>query len=200
MGSKERLMRGLIRIQGFFREPIIEKKPEFVLSDEAKNSLRELVLRGNPRGSESWFLGAGKGRFVEKVYTPKEFSDGSGFRYIRKGVIETSLGFAERIALFEEIRSLGGGKDNILFLGHLHPSGTVDVNGKSIEIPPSERLLRPSAYDLKELKDEIEEGVLCHAIAANTENGPCVRIYSLKPLLGRPNRKKLPYATINLSS
>lgn len=199
MRRKEQLTRALSEIRAFFKEPMIGEKPKFNLSDEAKKSLQELILRHNPRGSETLFLGVGKGRLVEKVYTGK-FSDGSGFRYIKGKVIESSVGFVEEIALLDEIRSLGGGKDNVLFLGHLHPSGTVDINGKSIEIPPSERLLYPSKRDLKELEDEIKEGISYHAIAANTQNGPCVRIYSLRPLLRRLNCKKLPYTTINLSS
>lgn len=199
MREKEQVIAGLTKIINFFREVVRKEGPQFELSEEAKKSLLELILRENPKGSEAFFLAVGKGLFVEKVYTQKGFSERSGFRRIKKGVIESSLSFEEEMMLFEEIRSLGGGKDNVLFIGHLHPSGTVNVEGEDIQIPPSESLLFPSQNDLKHMRKDVKLGLSYAAIATNTENGPCIAIYPLRQMLIQENPKKLPRTIINLS-
>lgn len=201
MRGKEQLIMGLKKMVAIFSREVLEgEESRFEFSDEAKEALRELILRDNPRGSEAWFMAVGKGFFVEKVYTPNGFSEKSGFRFTDPGAIGSGVGFEELKTLFEEVHSAGGGEDNVLFLGHLHPSGIVDIEGMSIELSPSEWFLRPSEKDLLRFESELEKGLAYHAIASNTENGPCIAIYPLKPTLKRRNLKKLPRMVINLSA
>lgn len=199
MPGKERIV-GLRTIKSFFREALRRKKePKFELCDEAKETLRELISRDNPRGSEALFLATGKGYFVEKVYTIG-FPENSGFRFIDERILESSVGHKELKKLLETIRSSGGGGEIVLFVGHLHPSGTVNVQGQEIEILPSKSLLFPSQEDLKKMREGIQSGLSYEAIAANTEKGPCLAIYPLRPTLVQKNPKKLPRTIIDLSA
>ena len=201
MRGKEQLMVGLVQTQAFIREVLMGKEPKFSFSQEAKEALRELVMRDNPRGSEAWFLASGRGFLVERVYTQEQFSEGSRFRRVKKDVFESSVGFEEYRALLGQIRSQGHSQEIVPFLGHLHPTGIFNIGGENIDSTADESCLLPSKGDMECWGSLIKEGPpFYHAIAANTGKGPFVRIYSLRPLLIRPHCKRLPYATIELDS
>lgn len=200
MQEYEYLARVVNNHKGCFREATYEEEvSNFEFSSRAKMSLRELILRENPKGEEAFFCGVGEGFFVKKVYTQK-FPGGPGFYFTKEGIIESSLTLKDKLNFLAEIAESGCGRDTVLFLGHLHPSGMIDCKGKQVLLPPSEALLFPSSEDLLAMRNDSRKYSLRYeAIAANTEKGPCVRIFSLKFPLLWSIRKQLTYATVNLN-
>lgn len=184
------------------------EKPAFtlVLPDEAKKVIRDWVLKPNPRLSEVIFIGVGVDNKVDRVYAPDtDFSSRSGLDYD---------GFSGSRVDPEELDMLVGrvihdGKLNeVLFIGHLHPSGQPIINGVRHILNPRESLLYPSSGDIDSVRKFVELNPQIHippyeAIAANTEHGPALRIYSVQGLINTKSYrerdiKKVPQQTITL--
>jgi len=183
------------------------EKPAFtlVLPDEAKKVIRGWVLKPNPRLSEVTFIGVGVDNKVDRVYAPDtDFSPRSG-----RGHNEysgSSVDIKELGMLFDRV--IHDGKLNeMLFIGHLHPSGEAVISEVRHIITPREYLLYPSSNDIKYVRMFVESNPQIHipyeAIAANTEHGPALRIYSTQGLIKTKRYhshdiKKIPQQTITL--
>ena len=183
------------------------EKPAFtlVLPDEVKKVIRDWVLKPNPRLSEVAFIGVGVDDKVDRVYAPDtDFSSHSGLGY--DGFSGSRIDTKELGMLFDRVtydRKL----DEMLFIGHLHPSGEAIISGVRHIRVPSEFLLYPSGNDIEYVKKFVESNPQIHipyeAIAANTEHGPALRIYSVQGLIGAKRYrehdiKKIPQQTIAL--
>lgn len=163
------------------------EKPAFtlVLSDEAKKVIRDWVLKPNPRLSEVAFIGVGVDNKVDRVYAPDtDFSPRSGLGY--NGYVGSAVDIKELDMLLDRV--IHDGKlDEMLFIGHLHPSGEAVISGALHIMTPRESLLYPSRNDIKYVTKFVESNPQIHipyeAIAANTEHGPALRIYSVQGLI-----------------
>lgn len=176
-----------------------------VLSDDAKKVIRDWVLKLNPRLSEVTFIGVGVDNKVDRVYAPDtNFSPRSGLGY--DGYAGSSVDIEELGKLFDRVTH-DGKLDEILFIGHLHPSGETVISGIRHITTPRGSLLYPSINDIKYVKLFVESNPQIHipyeAIAANTEHGPALRIYSVQSLIKTKSSrdrdlKKIPQQTISL--
>jgi len=184
-----------------------DRRPHLVLSDSAKKTIRNWVLKPNPRQSEVSFIGVGTNNIVDTVYAPDgDFSPRSGMFLERFSGAKTDM--EESRLLWERVYR-DGRFNEVSFFGHLHPSGSMTITqGETIVNVinmPREALLYPSKEDVAAsqlfVKENPHINVPCEAIATNTQNGPCLRIYLVSELLKAKhgnNIWKVPYQTIQL--
>lgn len=186
------------------------EKPAFtlVLPDEAKKVIRDWVMKPNPRLSEMAFIAVGVHNKVDRVYAPNpdtDFSPRSGLDY--DGFSGSKVDPEELNILFDRMIH-DGTLNEMLFIGHLHPSGQPLINGVRHIMNPRESLLYPSSGDIDSVRKFVELNPQIHippyeAIAANTEHGPALRIYSVQGLIKTKSYrerdiKKIPQQTIAL--
>ncbi len=186
------------------------------LSAQAAERLRRLVLRDNPNLAEFPFLGLGQGYTVNDIWVVNEssYSKASGLGLLRGGFMESQTDEHEIKELFRRIIVENRLQDFILF-GHLHPSGEASIGGVRYILDPSETLLIPSSGDSAK-GGIVSEGDLGFyssflrlnptlspyaAIAANTQQGPKLRVYDMHAL-GKIKRysdlEKVPQITLQL--
>lgn len=184
-----------------------DRRPHLVLSDSAKKTIRDWVLKPNPRQSTVSFIGVGTKNTVDTVYAPEgNFSpysgmDLGGFSGVQTDVEESRL-------LWEKV-DRDGRLGEVSFFGLLHPSGNTTITQGRVSIRsinnPRETLLyiskNEAAASLLFAKENPHINLSCEAIAANTEDGPCLRIYLVSELARVKNGKniwKIPHQTIQL--
>lgn len=183
-----------------------DNQPHLYLSESARASIAELILRPNPKLCEASFIGVGDGDTTDIIYTP----DGN---FSLKAAM-TDWGATtdpEELQMLYTRVVKDGRKDNMILYGHLHPSGTtrrVLLNGDIIKTINNSReaLLYPSSGDIQAVQMSASTpGALYtafEAIAANTEYGPCLRIYRSSELIkAKKNQQvwKIPHQTIRLT-
>lgn len=184
-----------------------DRRPHLVLSDSAKKTIRDWALKPNPKQSEVSFIGVGIKNIVDAVYAPEgNFSPHSGM--FLEGFSGAKTDMEESRLLWERVYR-DGRLNEVSFFGHLHPSGsmTITQGGTIVHFinNPREALLYPSREDVVAsdffAKENPHIDVPCQAIAANTQNGPYLRVYLVSELLKAKhgnNIWKVPYQTIQL--
>lgn len=156
----------------------------------------------------------GKDSVVDQILTanPFEYSPDSGLNVGR--VYKSSPARSEWDDLLGKLRASGRIKD-IIALGHSHPTGSAIMGGARYTITPSDSLLSPSGgspqFGISNLGDLLHfksiyavNSVLpvkYVAIAAQTGNGPMVRLYDLGEIIKVKRYKdvdRVPQITIAL--
>src|SRR4051812_5681384 len=94
---------------------------ELTFAPGALQPISEWVRKPNPRYAEVMFMGVGRNRIVDKVYTPPytDFSPNSKmYRYDKETI--SAADPAEFDLILQKIKNESK-LNNILFFGHLHP-------------------------------------------------------------------------------
>lgn len=183
------------------------------IAPQASEKLRKLVLRDNPSLAEFPFLGLGKNNKVEDIWVVDEnlYSERSGL--LKNGLLRSQTDKQELEELFRRI-STENRLEDLILLGHLHPSGQAVVNGTRYIIAPSDTLLDPSGgFSKKELMGggdlafydsflKLNPTISPYAaIAANTQDGPQLRAFDMRSLVKikrYTNIDRVPQITISL--
>lgn len=159
------------------------------LSDESRSILKKALRRPNPYLSEFIFFGLGKNGFVDTVIVNDgEIYPGIELKQVSTHVHASTSDSNDYNELVKKL-SDSGRSEELLILGHTHPTGSVELNGQTLVIDPGEYLLIPSAgskseggliaYDLKaaaEIAFAFDDPPH-FAIMAETMSGPKLRIY-----------------------
>ncbi len=165
------------------------------LSPEVRTQLKELVLRPNPSLAEFVFLGVSTSLSISEVIIANQdgFSDKSG---LFQDGFQGSQADKGELARAWDIAYQQGKMNEVIVLGHSHPSGETRVRGITYRVEPSDYLLSPSGGsmgnfadggDLAFFKAFVEHNPSLNlqyiAIVAITQTGPKVRLYALKDLI-----------------
>jgi hypothetical protein len=163
------------------------------ISPDAQESLHKLANRPNPRLSEAPFIGLGSRSMITEIVVPQGvFSPNSGL--LQDGFLGSRTDINELQQLFDQITRQGR-LDEVVILGHLHPSGQTRVKYVTYTLAPNDGLLYPSSGgnsnpqsggDLafyKAFHDEnLDRGIPYAGIIANTPDGPKLRVYDMDGL------------------
>lgn len=205
------------RLFGRFKEASRRKENTLpiTITPEASAFLGRMLLRPNPRLSEFIFFGLGGNEVINEIAVANEnsYHPNSGLRVgllgiTTSGVSEEWIEIMQRLEAEDKI-------DNILVVGHSHPSGRTKIKGVTFTIPASDSLLEPSmgsvfeggptkAHDLRFAYDLHFDAGFPHeyfGIASPTHEGPKFRIYRTEDLtkIKRANDiDKVPQKTIKL--
>ena len=191
---------------GRFFDPVIryllyefakERRLEIALDPEVFRPLREILSRPNPKLKEYPFLGLGTPDAVDQFLLLEGESSSRGLYFINKYVARSDVEQAESAELFNMVQERGR-LDDIVMLGHTHPSGSFRSQpGVDVDLSPSALLLSPSmgtgdggpqsggdlAYYryFREYNPHLQ--IPYAGIAANTPEGPKLRVYLIDELL-----------------
>lgn len=172
---------------------------EMDITPEASNKLSLLLQRPNPYLSEFPFLGLGREGLLEDIMVVdhENYSQNS-FLHWRGGAVYTSnVDRKELQMLFNKLYDKQQ-MDEFLVFGHMHPTGTFQQGGVFFTIPKSDALLTPSGGSRLErgiqnrgdlaaystlVKENPHFNLPYVGIAAETQNGPSLRVYQTDELL-----------------
>jgi hypothetical protein len=190
-----------------------EKDIGVSFTPNASAHLKVLVERPNPLLSEFMFICLGKNGLIDKIMVASE-NEYMGRGLTISGVHKSSVDRSEWLILLNKFKKSDRVQD-IVALGHLHPTGSRVIGGIKYTVSPSEALLFPSTggpnlgitnggdllffKKLHEHKTQIPTPYV--AIAAKTQNGQTVRFYDLEKIIKVKKYRdidKVPQVTINL--
>jgi len=174
-----------------------EAELDIGLTSEASRHLKSLITRPNPNLAEFAFLGLGQGDLIDQILV----SDVFGLEE-KRGLYRENDHFISRIEndewiqLFVELEAIKRSQD-LLILGHLHPSGEKHIEGIPLSVSPSNALLEASMGDpqeggpssardvgfIKGLITGAKIDIPYFGIAAITRTGPKLRIYQTNKLI-----------------
>lgn len=176
----------------------VENKVDITLTPEASAYLKQLVLRPNPNLAEFMFLGLGTGNIVEKILVTNEESPikGQGLVFLEGNKLVSSIDKDELGELLNKLITTEKIED-VLILGHSHPTGVKNFGSYVFYIEPNMSLLEPSmgnpyeggptsAADLAVYKDFANSPSFNFpfaGIATTTKSGPKLKIYSIRELI-----------------
>lgn len=200
----------------FGRRKDKETRINISLTPEASRHLKSLMCRPNPNLAEFAFLGLGHGSLVDQILVVDEgeLKNKRGLSRRGEGFV-SSVSFEEHMQLSLKLAATGRYQD-LIILGHLHPSGIKKVEGKYYVIGKDDGLLEPSMGSPSEggpasngdlgffrelLEEKPEHNVIYAGIAAVTKSGPKLRLYKASEMvkIKRYNDiDKVPQITIDL--
>lgn len=185
-------LRGLFERKGSSETEQIK----LALTPSAQARLRTLLDRPNPRLSEFTFIGLGTPDLIDEILVAdEEYSENSGL--FQGGFSGSRVDQEELRLLFTKLHQSGRTND-LMILGHMHPSGEQTIGNQRFIVTPSEALLSPSmgtrdqggptyGGDLRFYRSLLELNPQLHlpyaGIAAYTEHGQKLRIYKVNELI-----------------
>lgn len=196
-------------LRGLFALKEVKKAPALNLSPEAAAKILELVEQESPDLHEAPFLALGTADQIIEVLSLPDYTRNSKLTALDNIVFASFVDKKELETLFK-LAQKEGLIDQVLILGHTHPSGTTMIGGQKHIVLPSEGLLDPSVFSLEGsdigfLKKLVRLNPRLHlpyfAIAAITETGPKVKIWHTEHLLKvkkSTDIDKIPAQTISL--
>jgi hypothetical protein len=193
-----------------------KSQPDLSISDSARLVLKTLAEKPNPNLAEFPFAGIGKGNEITEIVTTEEYDTifKSGIRK-EKGKLTTAVDNGQIIMLFIKLIE-SGDLNNLLLLGHIHPSGKAILCGIEYEVRPNDSLLQPSmgspaqggpsfggdvGYIKYMITKDPKHTIPYTGILAVTKTGPKIRAYSSLELINIKRYNdivRVPQITIDL--
>lgn len=112
-----------------------EKEPVNInLSNKSQDIVRDIVFEPNPKLSEIPFLGTKEGQNIE-IRVSKKYNRDSQLKQSDESFV-SSVDKKELADLFKSVSSENL-LNQVVLLGHLHPSGEAIIKSKRYEVRPS---------------------------------------------------------------
>ena len=190
---------------GFFRPIVrfierrwgIETLLDVKLKPEVAQFLRALLLRPNPRSGEFPYLGLGTSGSIDDIFVTDGAEFSRGLYHVSPSIMQASVETEHFVSLFRSAYDAGR-LEEIVLLGHTHPTGKIQSGGTTYEFLDMDWWLHPSMGEkseggpmnggdlafyraFRELLPEIPLEYV--GIAANVGGVPKMKIYAIDELL-----------------